>query len=275
MRYAAAVLLVVAGASRVQGQAVVQGLVLGGDSAALVAAQVELADSSGSVVLDAVTDSVGRFRIPFGRRIRPGLFYLTVRYLGYADVERRPLRVGKAERVVLTVRMDPMPVALQPVNVIARRRYKPTGNDEFQDRAYWVKRTGLGHVLEYEQLQRMYGSSLARAVSRVPGVTVSYVSGAAGMPIEIVRMRGCLPVVYLDRMRMDYTDLSSIDASQLEGIEVYRSAAEVPPEYASGIGDCGVILAWSNRRLDGARPLTWKRLAIGVGLATFIFLITH
>lgn len=275
VRYAAAPLLVVACASRMQGQAVVQGLVLGGDSVALVAASVELTDSSGGILLDAVSDTLGRFRIPFGRRVKPGVFFMTVRYLGYADVERMPVRVGKSERVVLTIRMDPTPVALQPINVVARRRYRPGPGEEFRDRAYWVKRTGFGRVLEYETLQQLHGASLARAVARVPGVTVTHASGPAGMPIEIITMRGCVPVVYVDRLRMDQSDLSMIDVTQLEGIEVYRSAAEVPPEYASGLGDCGVILAWSNWRMDGARPLTWKRLAAGVGLATILFFVTR
>jgi hypothetical protein len=275
MRYAAAVLLIVACASDVQGQAVVEGRVLGADSAALVAAQVELVDSSGSAVLDAASDSSGWFRIPFGRRIRPGLFYLTVRYLGYADVDRTPIRVGKSERVILTIRMAPTPVALPPVNVVARRRYRPGPGDEFRDRAYWVKRTGFGHVLEYEELQQLHGASLVRAVSRVPGVTASYVNNA-GLTTEVVRMRGgCVPIVYLDRMRMDAFDLSSIDAASLEGIEVYKGAAEVPPEYALGAGDCGVILAWSNQRLDGARALTWKRVGIFGGLVALVFFILN
>ena len=271
MRSAAVVLLAVACAGNAGAQSVVEGRVLTADSVAVVAAHVALVDSSGSIILDAVSDSSGEFRIPLARRVRPGLFYLTVSSLGYATVERRPIRVGQSETVVVSIHMAPTLIALQPVNVVARRRYRPDVSDEYQDRAYWIKRSGMGHVLEYDKLQKLSGMNMVRALAMAPGVRFETVNG-----VDVLRMRdNCTPVVYLDRLRLGFGDASHIQATDLEGIEVYRGVAEVPPEYAMGAGGCGVILAWSNRRVDGARAFSWKRVGIFGGLVGLAFFILN
>jgi len=42
-----------------------------------------------------------------------------------------------------------------------------------------------------------------------------------------------------------------------------------------GAGGCGVILAWSNRRVDGARAFSWKRVGIFGGLVGLAFFILN
>lgn len=45
----------------------------------------------------------------------------------------------------------------------------------------------------------------------------------------------------------DPVDLSSLRLTDIESIEVYRSAAEVPAEFNSTSSGCGVIAIWSRR----------------------------
>jgi hypothetical protein len=40
-------------------------------------------------------------------------------------------------------------------------------------------------------------------------------------------------------------DLAKFNPLDLEGMEVYRSAAEIPPEYNATGSACGVILLWT------------------------------
>jgi hypothetical protein len=57
-----------------------------------------------------------------------------------------------------------------------------------------------------------------------------------------------MPAVYLDGVRFPLLGESIdniIDPSQLEGIEVYTHAAEVPAQFASARSNCGVIALWT------------------------------
>jgi hypothetical protein len=70
---------------------------------------------------------------------------------------------------------------------------------------------------------------------------------AAGAPLA------CYLDVYLDgALIYDSTarkaplfNLNSITASEIEAIEVYSSAAQVPAQYNKTSGGCGVMLIWT------------------------------
>ncbi|MDP9347783.1 MAG: Plug domain-containing protein, partial [Gemmatimonadota bacterium] len=68
----------------------------------------------------------------------------------------------------------------------------------------------------------------------------------------MVLLRGsCAPRVYLDGIRAFHDGNMIIDnlvsPMDLEGIEVYRSSAEVPVQYGGMDAGCGAILIWSRR----------------------------
>ena len=63
-------------------------------------------------------------------------------------------------------------------------------------------------------------------------------------------LRGfCLPDVYLDGIPQPGADELDdiIMPFDIEGIEVYRSASEVPARYTTAGANCGVILLWSRK----------------------------
>ena len=57
----------------------------------------------------------------------------------------------------------------------------------------------------------------------------------------------------------------------LEGLELYKNRFDIPPEYLNRAA-CGLALAWT--RNDGGSGLSWKKLALGLGLAGGILLIS-
>ena len=91
------------------------------------------------------------------------------------------------------------------------------------------------------------------AFRRIAGARVVY--GPRGQ--EYVVLRGglsstlsssmCLPKVYLDGVQVRQFDWREITPMDIEGIEVFRSSAEVPMQWGGSDATCGVILVWTRR----------------------------
>jgi hypothetical protein len=76
----------------------------------------------------------------------------------------------------------------------------------------------------------------------------------------------CYPAIYLDGARMSYGDQShpvarSVDSTlpnlanlipveQIEAVELYRSAAEIPSQYSGSEASCGVIVLWTRHEIE-------------------------
>jgi hypothetical protein len=62
-------------------------------------------------------------------------------------------------------------------------------------------------------------------------------------------MRGwCVPQIYVDGMRMRTCSIDDlVSPMDLKGMEVYRSAVEVPAELAGPGSSCGAIALWTRR----------------------------
>ena len=69
--------------------------------------------------------------------------------------------------------------------------------------------------------------------------------GAQGCQIRMVRapMR-CLPEYIVDD-NVDNTFGPTVPVRDIEGLEVYTGAADVPGEYAGRNAGCGVIVIWT------------------------------
>ncbi|MGH7555626.1 MAG: carboxypeptidase regulatory-like domain-containing protein [Longimicrobiales bacterium] len=66
---------------------------------------------------------------------------------------------------------------------------------------------------------------------------------------SIVQLRGgCIPRVFLDGLRIQLLGMTIDDLvrpAELEGIEIYRGAGELPAEFAHGA--CGAVVLWTRR----------------------------
>jgi hypothetical protein len=97
-----------------------------------------------------------------------------------------------------------------------------------------------------------------QVLSRVNGTTVvragpfeyivfsrSSISGALRQP----GARYCMPTLYVDGVHTAYggrADLNGVvSPSQIEAVELYSSAANIPVQYAGVNSACGVILIWT------------------------------
>jgi hypothetical protein len=106
------------------------------------------------------------------------------------------------------------------------------------------RRTGRGHYLTRDEIERSGAYSLQDAVRPLRGVTVEC-GGGMGCFVRMVRapMR-CQPDYVVDR-RVDNQFGPSTPVRDIEALEVYTGPSDVPGEFAGRTAGCGVIVVWT------------------------------
>jgi hypothetical protein len=230
------------------GQVFVQGTVQNTDSARLVGARIEIADTTGRLAYTAISDSLGEFIIRLAGPLTATRFTVRAEMLGYRGT-RTPLSVQDQQVIDVTLTMAVDAIPLEPLRVTTRQRYTRGLRDEYFDRADHIRRLGGGIIIDYDQLQRRAGSTVNMIVAE-----------------QFPAMRNCPPAYFIDGMRATMDDLRMTSATMLEGIEIYRTAAQVPAQYQNR-ASCGAVLIWTQIGDRGeGKPLTWRRILITLGL---------
>ena len=246
--------LVLLSGSTASAQVFVQGTVFNTDSARLIGARIEMADSGGRVSYTAISDSSGQFVLRLGAPLITRRFRISAEMIGYQTTST-VLTVEDRQEVDVALIMAVSAIPLEPLRVSARRRYTRTMRDEYFDRAERVKRMGGGTIIERNQLERRVGSSINTIV------TENYPS------------RSCPPSLFIDGLRATAEDLRLTPTSNVEGIEIYRTQSMVPVEY-QGRSTCGAVLIWTRiGDRDTGSPLTWRRILMAGALIVGGFLI--
>lgn len=226
-------------ASGLEGQSI-RGRLLDAESGAAIPAGTMILLSEDSVpVRDVLTDSTGAFLLGAPG---PGAYRLQAQRIGYRTAATPPIELEERDTLEVEYRLSTQAVVLQPLTVVttARRPTGPLGG--FYERA---ERAAFGTFITREQIEErhpVYASDLLRTVPGVQLVPTWW--GRA-----VVMMRGwCVPQIYLDGMRVRTGSIDElVSATDLEGIEVYLSAVEAPPEFAAGSSRCGVVALWTRR----------------------------
>lgn len=244
----------------------VQGRVVDVESGApLEGAHVRLLGDDGPVAA-AFSNGEGHFRLdaPAG-----GQWHITAELLGYGPVAPTVITVPEGEPLTVQLRLSVEPVRIEePVRVIGRRAHVNLAIERFRERRERGERTGMGHFLYRDELERRGSARLSDVLRTVPGVYADRTGVASG---QILRMRGgCLPAVYLDGMHLNRVSWKEsldhyVNTSDVEGVEVYRGS-----EHPDGFDDpngCGVILVWTrNRSAEPGASVSWSRFAVGLAL---------
>jgi hypothetical protein len=216
---------------------------------AIMLGYVGLVTEEGETIVWTMSDEEGFFRL---EAPDPGSFMLYGEALGYNSSVEGPVLLGEDQMVPAEFRLEPMPLVLDSLRVVARSRRLSLVLSGFYDR----EKTGLGHFIGPEQiLDKFEARNVSDFFWSVPGVRLMPRSNLAGSGyVPLMRasagLRGmCLPDVYLDGIPMPGADAIDefIQPFDLEGIEVYRSASEVPARYTTASSNCGVILLWSKK----------------------------
>ena len=189
-----------------------------------------------------VADSAGRYKFP---DLPAGLVRFAVRAPGF-PVTTVVVALTRAEIMTRLIELDSTPSAkatlaqsLPGVAVSAPASRGPRFAD-FERR----QQTGRGQYLTAEDIDKAQYGSLQEAVRNMRGVNVEC-GGGLGCHIRMSRApMQCNPEYVVDE-RVDNGFGPSIAIRDIEGLEVYTGATDVPGEFAGRNAGCGVIVIWT------------------------------
>jgi hypothetical protein len=215
-----------------------------------------------------VSDSLGRFTLTAPN----GEITLHVRALGYTPFDTVVVLTGRALAPVLV--MSRIVAMLDTTRIRAAATGKPAryANTARFDAFYERKARAIGgSFLTREDIERADVSDAVDLLRRVPGVRIQRSSSGIARALfprcagavdparrESSDGRGPSPVVqvFVDGTKVSepFVTLTSLSASDVEAMEVYRGVAELPAE-AAGNG-CAAIMIWTRYtpgRVGGAK----------------------
>ncbi len=181
------------------------------------------------------TDAQGHWAIsnaPAGTRA------IEVRAVGYYP-DRREINVV-ADAPPLHIALSTLKAMLDTVMIRASRLPGDANSMGFNYR----RRSGAGHYITPEDIQRLPVVVTSELFRRVPGMR------SDGDNIE---MRGafatwCAPAIFIDDHYMSFLTKEDVDdwvhPEHIAGIEIY-SDASVPAQFRVGLGECGSIVIWT------------------------------
>lgn len=219
---------------------------------------------AGDSVSATVADDVGRFIVSAEE---PGNFVLLANALGYEETPAGVFELGDGGELTVEYRLPPRPL---PIDEIIVSLDRPTRMHHLVRNGF-IRRfqRGLGLHITPHQIEEAVVASTEELLRGHPGVRVGYARGNAGFVrpelgevVQIQTVTGwCVPNVFVDGIRVSYgggggvTLSNYVNLNDLEAVEVYRRAAEIPVEYSSMGGGCGVVVLWSKAGLaPGQRP---------------------
>jgi hypothetical protein len=192
----------------------------------------------------------------------PGTYLLRANRLGYATVEARPMEIGDDEAVEVEVQLHVLPVELEPLTVVVRRRESLRERDlrGYYERIerYGRRHTGPIRIFTRRDLEQWYSSTL--------NTVLEY-----NAPYWYSFGQECSPKVFVDgRPGLRHPHRSVLG---IEGIEFYRRYGPVSTRFWDP-GLCGVVLVWT-RPVREHVPFDFKQLlgaAAAIALLTFVLL---
>ena len=215
------------------------------------------------------TDASGRYVLA---GVPAGTETVLIRLIGYRPQRQRVvLNVG--DTTWLNVELVPRgPQELEPVEVTAVNPVPMGLREGFEER----RRMGFGKFIDLETLKKNEHRKISDLLRAIAGVRLIYVehclipgrqmcyppalsaAGTRAVADIMAPDKPCWMSVYFDGMPVYQSGPGSrgkvppdfskdFNIWELEGVEVYRSSAELPTEFSGATSECGVIALWSRR----------------------------
>ena len=203
---------------------VIEGQVVDEDRSPVSSAVVSLLSESEELLRTAETDGEGAFQL---EGISPGSYLLRVQRLGYETMITTLLDVEAGSTVVVELRVAVDAIPLEPL--VVRQRSQTRRLDPLIQGFYERREAGIGHFMDREEIEERRASRLSDLLREVPGVWKF----------------SCRPSIWLDGMLVRLVLDEVASPHEVEGIEIYLHAGEIPARYNATGSGCGVILIWT------------------------------
>lgn len=189
--------------------------------------------------VETTTNADGSYRVT-AAGLEEGTHGLFVRFIGYQSTTY-PLRVREGS-TEFAVDLSMQPLALDLGEIIVEGR--PMMADRKLREFFQRRATGRGSYLAPWEIAEIPASRVTDILRTMRGVLVS--PDRFGSRVSVTR--GCQdePTVFLDGIEIRDPDINGLlQPGDVNAIEVYNNAAQIPPQYERGTSGCGVILFWT------------------------------
>ena len=207
-------------------------------------ATLTLLPADGSDAVSGRTGANGSFLLSVER---PGGYRLRADKAGYRPGLSTRLELAAGDTVRVAIELAEMIVLLDPVEVEGRASV-PIIARAFYER---MSNASFGIFISREEVIAARARRTTDLLRRVPGMRLTATRGD-GFSASL--RGGCSPTVYIDGTRTMITPGMGIDdlvrPGELEGVEIYRSISEAPPQYQGMNAGCSAILFWTRIGAD-------------------------
>jgi hypothetical protein len=197
-----------------------------------------------------LSDSAGRYQFD---SLPSGVVRFVVRATGY-PVTPLVVALAPGERMARVIELDSSSAAGSAAQVLPGVRIAAAAPVNRRLVDFERRRlTGQGQYLTREQIDRAGYNDLQDAVRNMRGVDVDCASGNSCTITFARAPLRCKPEYIVDE-RVDPYFGPTIAIRDIEAIEVYTGASEVPGEFAGSNAGCGVIVIWTKSGPPRKKP---------------------
>ena len=172
-----------------------------------------------------------------------GVYRLRAERAGFQTAVSPAMELRLGDEVGIELHLLPDTLLLRPVVVTAHSRRAPGKLGGFYDRqASHV----FGTFITRERIDSVRPLEATELLRGIPGLEVLPARHGVGSVVRTAE--GCTPPLYLNGLRfpmLGETIDQIVSPNDVEAVEVYAHAAEVPPEFRSPRGHCGAIVIWT------------------------------
>lgn len=219
------------------GRGTVRGIVVDSVGRGLARVQVSIAGTP----FGAVTSDSGRFTI---RGIPLGSALVRARHVGF-DPDSQRVPITELDTTSVKFVLHSSVVVLDAESITADPTRGKMG--PFNQR----RSRGVGSFITRAEIEKRQAGSVSELLRYLPGVGVSQRMAGEPQPVHMQRSVNttttgkCEVLIYVDGHPYSGGNLDDFSPNSLEGIEVYRSASEIPAAFRSRDATCGVIALWT------------------------------
>jgi hypothetical protein len=210
-------------------------------------------DSAGARIADAtvsfangrvltVSDDSGRYHVD---GLAPGRAMLVTRRLGFRpETLAVALVESQAAHVDFVLSATVVQLAGETINADSSRAFKMSAFNKRRAR-------GIGAFVTREEIEKRHSASVSELLRYVPGVSISQRMAGEPQPVRMQRSANptnqstCVVLLYVDGNPYPNGSVDDFPPGSLEGIEVYRSASEIPADFRTRDSMCGLIALWT------------------------------
>jgi hypothetical protein len=222
----------------------------------VVAASVWLLNHRNKDLEHVLTDSTGVFLV---EPDDAGTYGLRLQALGYKATTAGPVDVTYGEMVEVSLELAADAVPLQPLTVTARSH--PPNRYLTETGFYERKKSGQGVYMTREDIMRRAPEDFSDLMRTTTGMAIqpTGVGGHRGWTTTTRSTSQCQPTLILDGVTTNVGGQSPLRVrdiplddvllpNDIQGLELYKGPATVPPQFNVNNASCGVLVIWTRRK---------------------------